>query len=524
MQSENVEGQLQVQYWPLERLVPLRETPAPIALRKSRRSPAASGPLAPANPILARTAVTSLPVMAVALHGCSGMYSSLKGHEDRSPSGSWRARTCCSTRATPVVSRQLRRRGRREVCTIKVGRALDRAGEAQLDTLGALAYLGGRRDIARDRDRARGLVAWRQHDARGDQRARPRRSRRFAIAPGAPPSSVRPSLSTRAAARRSTPAIAGSPPCRRASSSASSTTGRRRSLASTSARRSAAGAASRSRSPVFPGSPSRLRRARQRRSRIAPTCLTASIPAQGVHVGANPDDARQGERQAARAFSTSSCAGAPSRLQLPKAAIMDLELAGRWSSSPAPARASASHAPKRSCAKARRSRSSRAARRTSTPRWRACRGRAQADRDRRRSRARRGRGADGRRTSRRARSDRRAREFGRRGEALPPDELDARRVARRDGREVLQLHPSDRRRRQADGRARRGAIVNIIGSGGKTANPVHLPGGSANAALMLATVGPRRRVGTEGRARQRHQSRRHADGPRAGGPCAPNRG
>lgn len=35
----------------------------------------------------------------------------------------------------------------------------------------------------------------------------------------------------------------------------------------------------------------------------------------------------------------------------------------------------------------------------------------------------------------------------------------------------------------------RGAIVNIIGIGGRVASPVHLPGGSANAALMLATAG-----------------------------------
>ena len=34
-----------------------------------------------------------------------------------------------------------------------------------------------------------------------------------------------------------------------------------------------------------------------------------------------------------------------------------------------------------------------------------------------------------------------------------------------------------------------GVIVNIIGSGGKVAAATHLPGGAANAALMLATVG-----------------------------------
>lgn len=44
----------------------------------------------------------------------------------------------------------------------------------------------------------------------------------------------------------------------------------------------------------------------------------------------------------------------------------------------------------------------------------------------------------------------------------------------------------------------RGAIVNVIGMGGKVASPVHLPGGAANAALMLATVGLANAYGRRG--------------------------
>lgn len=43
-----------------------------------------------------------------------------------------------------------------------------------------------------------------------------------------------------------------------------------------------------------------------------------------------------------------------------------------------------------------------------------------------------------------------------------------------------------------------GSIVNIIGQGGRHANPLHIAGGAANAALMLATVGYARAYAGQG--------------------------
>lgn len=45
---------------------------------------------------------------------------------------------------------------------------------------------------------------------------------------------------------------------------------------------------------------------------------------------------------------------------------------------------------------------------------------------------------------------------------------------------------------------KRGAIVNIIGTGGKRAQPTHLSGGAANAALMLVSVGMAHALGRSG--------------------------
>jgi NAD(P)-dependent dehydrogenase (short-subunit alcohol dehydrogenase family) len=80
----------------------------------------------------------------------------------------------------------------------------------------------------------------------------------------------------------------------------------------------------------------------------------------------------------------------------------------------------------------------------------------------------------------------------------PPDELGA--EAWRDAMDAKffsYIYPIDATVKRMAARER-GAIVNIIGMGGKIGSPVHLPGGSANAALMLATVGLAAAYGPKG--------------------------
>src|SRR5512144_3038173 len=66
-----------------------------------------------------------------------------------------------------------------------------------------------------------------------------------------------------------------------------------------------------------------------------------------------------------------------------------------------------------------------------------------------------------------------------------------------DAKYFSYIHPLDAALKRMAARGR-GAVVNIIGAGGKVASPVHLPGGAANAALMLATAGLAAAYGPKG--------------------------
>ena len=70
-----------------------------------------------------------------------------------------------------------------------------------------------------------------------------------------------------------------------------------------------------------------------------------------------------------------------------------------------------------------------------------------------------------------------------------PDELDAGAWhAAMDAKYFTYIHAMDATLPAMVARSR-GSVVNVVGMGGKVANPIHLPGGAANAALMLATAG-----------------------------------
>lgn len=70
-----------------------------------------------------------------------------------------------------------------------------------------------------------------------------------------------------------------------------------------------------------------------------------------------------------------------------------------------------------------------------------------------------------------------------------PDELDASAWhAAMEAKYFTYIHAMDALLPRMAARGH-GAVVNIIGMGGKVATPIHLPGGAANAALMLASVG-----------------------------------
>ncbi|MEU4393227.1 SDR family oxidoreductase [Kribbella sp. NPDC023855] len=71
----------------------------------------------------------------------------------------------------------------------------------------------------------------------------------------------------------------------------------------------------------------------------------------------------------------------------------------------------------------------------------------------------------------------------------PADELDSKALhAAMEAKYFTYMHATEAVVR---GMAERGsgAIVNVVGQGGRAANPLHIGGGAANAALMLASVG-----------------------------------
>ncbi|MGE5090095.1 MAG: SDR family oxidoreductase [Candidatus Levyibacteriota bacterium] len=80
----------------------------------------------------------------------------------------------------------------------------------------------------------------------------------------------------------------------------------------------------------------------------------------------------------------------------------------------------------------------------------------------------------------------------------PPEELEPRAWHdAMDAKFFSYVHPLDAVVKRMGARGH-GAIVNVVGMGGKIGQPVHIPGGAANAALMLATTGLAAAYGPKG--------------------------
>jgi NAD(P)-dependent dehydrogenase (short-subunit alcohol dehydrogenase family) len=80
----------------------------------------------------------------------------------------------------------------------------------------------------------------------------------------------------------------------------------------------------------------------------------------------------------------------------------------------------------------------------------------------------------------------------------PPDELTPRHWREAmDAKYLTYIHVMDPLIKRMAARGA-GAIVNVVGMGGKTPTSTHLPGGAANAALMLATAGLASAYGPKG--------------------------
>lgn len=88
----------------------------------------------------------------VALHGCGGMYSTLKSrHDDLSLRHQAMAALLAGEGYVVLFPDSFRARGRDEICTIENRRRTITQANRRLDTLAALAFLQARADVAPDR-------------------------------------------------------------------------------------------------------------------------------------------------------------------------------------------------------------------------------------------------------------------------------------------------------------------------------------------------------------------------------------